>query len=243
MTDDLSELVMRRHAEKAARDYAEGRGKGTDQLAFKRIGAAYIGTECSRALAYAFHKVPKTKPRDQKLQLHADIGHAVERIIRQAMEDAGFVFRPEPDGEQHGWMAAKGPNGKHQMAGEVDGIIEQAPIDWLPVPLILECKKMKASKYRRYLAKGLAVEDPRYFGQCQINMAYLHMPLLLAVMNVNTAELHFERVPFVAHDAQYLSDRAVRTIETTDPLEMPRISSDPSDFRCKFCDWKDACWT
>ena len=68
-------------------------------------------------------------------------------------------------------------------------------------------------------------------------------PALFSVVCADNCErLHF-LVPFDAALAQATSDRAVHIIEATRAGELlPRITEDPSDWRCDMCSHKARCW-
>lgn len=56
-------------------------------------------------------------------------------------------------------------------------------------------------------------------------------------------EVHAELVPFDAHLAQRMSDRAVKVITATETGELlPRGFSDPTHVECRMCPWQDRCW-
>jgi hypothetical protein len=84
-----------------------------------------------------------------------------------------------------------------------------------------------------------------YAGQVAIYQVYLNVtnPALFSVVNADTCErLHF-LVPFDAQLAQITSDRAVAVNKATKAGELlPRITEDPTDWRCKMCGHRDRCW-
>ncbi|MBF0153233.1 MAG: hypothetical protein HQL64_05785, partial [Magnetococcales bacterium] len=68
-------------------------------------------------------------------------------------------------------------------------------------------------------------------------------PALFTAINKNTAELHFELVPFDAALAQRMTDRAVRILQATEAQELlPRISRESTHFECRMCSFQDRCW-
>ena len=59
----------------------------------------------------------------------------------------------------------------------------------------------------------------------------------------DTCEIIHELVPFDVQEAQRASDRAVAVIKAVQNGElMPRVTTKPDDWRCKFCSHKQECW-
>ena len=85
---------------------------------------------------------------------------------------------------------------------------------------------------------------PIYYAQVQLYMAYLELEqCLFTALNKDSSELYFELIPFDSEAAQKYSDRAVQVIQASENNEqMPCISSDPSFFKCKMCEFRNVCW-
>lgn len=229
------------------KEYAEGRGSGVGDVAAKRIGSGYIGLECARELAYKYHKSPKT-PREStvapgELQRHAESGFWTEQKTAEWLELAGFHIRTtQANGKQFGYLACKDDNGQARMAGEVDGVIRENPAG-LPNPCIWESKKATDKKFNKFQKQGVKAADPRYFGQLQTNMLYLEVHwTLFSMLNLDTMKYYFELIPYEPKEAQRLQDRAVKIFLSESPEEIPRITNNPADFRCKFCDYWATCF-
>lgn len=68
-------------------------------------------------------------------------------------------------------------------------------------------------------------------------------PALFTTINKDTAEIHFELIPFDQELAQKTSDKAVKILCATEAHELlPRIAADSTHFECKFCPWQERCW-
>lgn len=160
---------------------------------------------------------------------------------------AGFDLRTHrADGTQYGFKAARDPEtGQARIAGEIDGCIVGAPkeID-IPLPCLWESKKATHKKWTKFSKDGVAKADPKYHGQLQTNMAYLEVTAtLFTMLDLDTMKIFVELVAFDPEVAQRLTDRAVQVLQSARPEEMPRVTGDPNDFRCKFCDWRERCWS
>lgn len=255
LTERLSRLLDESIAARAKEEYAKGRGSGAGDVAKKRIGSGYIGLECDRQLAYRYHKIEEdpgagddSKVNPGELNRHAQVGLWLEGAMVKWMRDAGFsIDTHQEDGKQYGYKAAwSDEEQQYRMAGEVDGIIRAVPAQFpdIPAPCLWESKKATNKKFNKFVKEGVQKADATYYGQVQTNMAYMGFhATLFTMMNCDDMKIYPEVIRFNPAHAQRLSDRAVRVIQTVTPEEMPRITSDPTDFRCRFCKHKKRCWS
>jgi hypothetical protein len=104
----------------------------------------------------------------------------------------------------------------------------------------------------RDVREGVAVAKPVYAAQITVYQAYMEgsiagiseAPALFTAINKDTAELHFELVPFDAGLAQRMSDRGVRILQATDAGELlPRVAASRDFHACRFCPWAERCWS
>lgn len=248
LTDTMSALLDAAIVKDRDDKYNATRGSGVGEVAKKRIGSGYIGLECDRALAFKYHRAiqeDREGPVNKgELQRHAESGHWTEGAIAGWLRLAGFELHThKPDGRQYGYTACIEPEtGQARMAGEIDGVILAGPIP-LPYPVLWESKKATDKKYTKFAKGGVKKADARYYGQLQNNHVMMSVPhTLFTMLNLDTMKFYIELVGYDAPVAQWLQDRAARVIESSNPYEMPRITGDPSDFRCKFCDYARQCW-
>ena len=204
------------------------------------LGASRWGEECGRMLAYEYHKAPTDKVDrfPGKILRIFDMGHDAEERVAEYLIAAGFSLQTTtPSGGQLGFKVANG-----KLAGHCDGVIHSGPID-LPYPIIWENKGLNDKSWKETAKKGVKESKPVYYGQLQTYMAYLDVTngSLFTAINRNTGEVYAEFVDFNAQDAQALSDRAARIIQTETPEEMPRISDNAAFFKCCFCDYQQTC--
>jgi hypothetical protein len=165
-------------------------------------------------------------------------GHFFEDVSRQHLLAAGFQFAP-PD--QLEFISVEG-----LFRGHADGILVDGPqIPALRYPCVWEHKCLNAKGWKAIERGGLTGLYAPYAAQVAIYQAYLNItnPALFTVLNADTCErLHF-LVPFDAARAQATSDRAVTIIEATRAGELlPRITEDPTDWRCRLCSHATRCW-
>ena len=214
------------------------------------LGASRLGVACERALQFEYAGAPRDADRgfDGKTLRIFAAGHLFEELAIRWLRTAGFNLAVrKKDGGQFGFSVAKG-----RIQGHVDGILAGGPLD-VPMgyPALWECKTMNAKNWRETVKKGVTLSKPVYAAQIATYQAYMETavpgitanPALFTAINKDTADLHFELVPFDADLAQRMTDRAVRVLQATEAHELlPRLTRDPSHFECRFCDWQDRCW-
>src|SRR6516164_7962571 len=199
------------------------------------LGASAIGAECLRKVQYDWMCDPVFPARIKDIFAR---GHFFEDLTRRHLSAVGFKFAPP---ERLRFETAGG-----LFRGHADGILIAGPqLPALRYPTLWEHKCVKDKGWRAIEHDGLVGLYAPYAGQLAIYQAYLDItnPALFSVVNADTCErLHF-LVPFDAPLAQSASDRAVAVIKATQAGELlPRITDEPSDWRCKMCGHRDRCW-
>jgi hypothetical protein len=204
---------------------------------FRRyLGASAIGAECLRKIQYDWMCDPVFPARVKDIFVR---GHFFERLTRKHLKAAKFEFAPA---KRLRFESADG-----LFRGHADGILTGGPqLPALQYPALWECKCVKAKGWKAIERDGLIGLYTIYAAQIAIYQAYLEVinPALCSIINADTCErLHF-LVPFDAQLAQLTSDRAVAVIEATRAGELlPRITEDPTDWRCRMCSHRDRCWS
>lgn len=202
------------------------------------LGASMWGDPCDRKLGYMYHKAkPDSEFRPDTLRIF-DMGHDGEDRVAEYLKLAGFeLLTHGEDGKQFGFSAGGG-----KLKGHIDGVILSGPagVAW---PSLWENKALNEKGFKDAVTKGIREAKPLYFAQAQVYMAYMELQVcVFTVQNRNTGEIHAEIIPFDARAAQEASDRAVRVVSSSDPIELNKIGRESTDFRCKFCDFKGTCW-
>ena len=233
LSDLIDQALYEEHQARPARDY---------------LGASRLGEHCSRKLQYEYTKTPKDERcSGHTLRIFA-AGHVFEDLAIRWLRLAGFeLVTQKRDGHQFGFSVAGG-----RIRGHVDGIIKNAPADLgLTFPMLWECKSLNAKSWKETVKKGVSTSRPGYAAQMATYQAYMEdslsgisqNPALFTAINKDTAELHFELVPFHAGLAQQVSDRAVTILKASEADErLPRITSDPEHFACRVCAYRNRCW-
>lgn len=206
------------------------------------LGASTWGEECARKLAYGYHQVPQDEDRGFKgdtLRIF-DMGHDGEDRVAEYLRLAGFnLLTHDQDGKQFGFSAADG-----RLKGHIDGVILEGPaLPGLVYPALWENKMLNNKGWTDVRRNGVKEAKPLYYAQAQTYMVYKELPsALFTAGNRDSGEILGEVILPNPQDAQVYSDRAVRVIQSASPEEFGRITKDSTDFRCKFCDWRQRCW-
>ena len=208
------------------------------------LGGSRLGDICSRRLQYEYLKAPRDPDggfSGRSLRIFA-LGHVLEDLAIEWLRKAGYDLRTRNrHGEQFGFTAAGGC-----VQGHADGVIVAGP-DGFVAPALWECKSANARNWREIVKHGVAKAKPVYATQIALYQAYLGLtetPALFTAINKDTCEIWHELVPFDAALAQSASDKAVTILRASDAGELlPRHTSDPEHFECRFCAWKAWCWS
>lgn len=203
------------------------------------LGASLIGHHCERYLGYQYHGTPKDGDGfSGQLYRIFDRGHKGEDRVAEYLRVAGFDLRTaRDDGSQFGFSVAGG-----KISGHIDGVFLTAPIA-MPLPALWENKILGSKGFGDLWNHGLEKSKPVYYGQVQLYMGYMEVgTTLFTAENADTCEVYSEIVPFSPAAAQALSDKAVRVVSSSAPEELPRCAKDKTDYRCRFCDFRERCW-
>ncbi len=213
------------------------------------LGASRLGVSCNRQLQFEYTNTPKDEGQNftGKILRIFQAGHVFEDLTIKWLRDAGFELATnKKNGQQFGFSVAGG-----KIKGHIDGVVTSAPNNLnLSFPMLWECKSMNNKSFKETVKKGLVISKPVYASQIAIYQAYMESsiegisknPALFTAINKDTAELYFELVTFDKNLAQKMSDKAVNILSATESHELlPKISSDPAYFECRFCPWSNRC--
>jgi len=218
----------------AAREEHEGR-----EPRRKYLGCSYLGEECERKIQFTY--LAQASFPGQLLRIF-DRGRWAEDYITLWLKRAGFALITE-DAATGGQFEVSFMNG--QVKGHADGIIagglrSQLPF---PVPALWECKCLGDKSFKDLVKNKLRKSKPTYYGQVQLYMRGLKLShCLFTAMNGNTMALHHELVEYDEEAAGELMGKAGRLLMYCDAGELVPRSFAVTDYRCKYCDWKDKCW-
>lgn len=208
------------------------------------LGASLIGEECERVLQFHYFNVPVDpgKETEGRILRIFDRGNDHEERMIHYLRGAGFDLRTrDSKGRQYEFSLLDG-----KIKGHCDGVIVAGPAV-MQYPALWENKCLGCKYWKQLEKEHLRKYSPVYYGQVQIMQAYFELdenPALFTAVNADTEEIYVELVPFDAEAAQKVSDRAVRVIKSCDAGELlPRVSNDPTFFKCKWCAWNERCFS
>lgn len=195
------------------------------------IGASGIGNRCSAAIAFALRGFPDDPPDPQLLRIF-NLGSAVEGMIVADLRAAGFnVIEVDPmTGKQWNYNLLGG-----HIRCNLDGLMEAEDGETWNV----EIKTMNDGKWNKFVEAGVSVSHPNYYDQMQMQMAMSKTRFSLFVAyNKNNSRYHIEVVPFDEMAWGYLESK----IEDALLNRAQKISDTESDWRCRGCFKRSACW-
>lgn len=198
------------------------------------LGGSQIGNECSRALWYQFRHAWSPNFDGRLLRLFETGDREEDRIVRNLRDIGVKVWDKDPEtGRQIRFEACGG-----HFALSLDGVGEGFPESGQPHTL--EFKTMNTKKFKALKAKGLQEVIPVYWAQCQVGMHLSNIDrCAFIVVCKETDELYMERIKYDTAESIKLIAKAESIVFSDNPP--PRLSEEPSDWRCKFCPYWAVC--
>lgn len=208
------------------------------------LGGSAIGEPCARRIQYNY--------LGQTVDPGAGISGRTRRIFRRGHEGeewmvewiraAGFDLRTGPKaGGQYGFEDCEG-----RFKGHVDGVIVSGPENFA-YPALWENKVLGSKGFNKLKRHGLSKAYPVYAAQVATYQAYMQLadhPAFFTAVCADTMEIELFLVPFDQQLAQHAADKAASILSACDHGEtLPRGSSDPDGFVCRFCPYKGSCWS
>jgi len=198
------------------------------------LGGSMLGDECDRKLWYSFRWTLPPSFNGRMLRLFETGQLEEERIVRELRGIGMTVWEVDPDtGKQVRISMAGGHAG-----GSLDGIGMDVPGSGKAH--VLEFKTHNSKSFKELQKKGVEEAKPMHYAQMQIYGYKMELERFLYVAkNKDTDELYVERGHIKRSAGAALEARAEKIVFSDEPLE--RIATDPSFFKCKFCDYSPVC--
>lgn len=212
--------------------------KNADTSHRAHLGASVIGDECMRKLWYGFRWVALKRFPGRMHRLFQR-GHDEEPKIVGWLRQAGWeVWDTDPTtGRQFRFTAIY-----DHFGGSLDAIgrpSERSQYAWLNW-CVLEFKTANAKSWAELNANGVKDAQSRHWAQMQLYCHHTNLRYAVYLsVNKNTDELYCEVVEADKSAAEDLLRKAQMII--FDPEIPPRISEDPTWYKCKFCDFQRVC--
>ncbi|NTU68948.1 MAG: hypothetical protein HGB02_08725 [Chlorobiaceae bacterium] len=213
------------------------------------LGASVVGHECERYVQFqllaAHGLIERKRPEARNLRIF-DRGHTYEAKARKWLKDAGFLFGTTRTGRSF-----------QDFGGEYRGSVDDVVTGWreiltrngvicpIELPALWECKCLGSKYWKQVVDKGLKEYSSTYWGQIHQYMAYLELPrCLYTVINADTMEMHHTIYNYDEVEAQLGRARVHGVITATNEGRWcQRCSGDRNFYKCKWCDFREACWS
>lgn len=212
--------------DKLAAEASQGDGYG--------IPMSACNHPCERSIWYTLHWASEKRPIEGARASAMQTGNFwEERLIGDLLKIGVRI-----DKRQGRAMLANG-----FVRGKIDGLatgLTEAP----KAVHVLECKALKADKFRAVVKHGLEKAIPDHFAQCQLYMrSYEIERAAYFCVNKDTDERHIERLHYNSMFAIELEIKLARIVASDEPP--PKLHDDPSKkmaFECNFmCDHLEVC--
>ena len=194
------------------------------------LGASQIGDMCKKSswLTFRWAKKPSHPGRLYRL---FNRGHMEEGRVVMWLREAGFEVMPtDVHGNQFKSSAVSG-----HFGGSCDGFVM---IDG--VKTLLEVKTSNDTLFKDLVKKGVKTAKPEHYQQMQTYMYLMQVSRALYIaVNKNNDDLHVEFVDANTSVGTDILAKAERIISSIEP--MPQVSTNPSYYKCKMCDYHGIC--
>lgn len=210
------------------------------------MGISTSGQECARMLWYKWHWSTIGRVSAKMLRLF-NRGHLEEARFAAMLLGAGFeLWREEAPGKQFRVSYYGGHYGS-----AIDAVICGIP-EMPNVNLLAEMKTHNDKSFKKLAGEkdsegkyikepeGVAVAKPEHYVQMQQYMGYYKLEwALYCAVNKNTDELYFEIIKYVPKVDTGYRERSYRIMFAKEAP--PKLSTNASFWKCKYCDEKRVC--
>lgn len=206
----------------------------TEEEARSHLGASLIGRECAREIWYGFRWAYKKQFCGRMLRLF-NRGHLEEPRFLALLEMIGVsVYSANEDGSQFRMRGYKG-----HYSGSLDGVGRGIP-DLPDIPVLLEFKTHNEKSYNKLAVDGVLKTKWEHFVQMQQYMSEYGLAFgLYGAVCKNDDSLHLEIVQADPSVAERYRTRAASIVDSMTPP--PKVSTNPTFFKCKMCDAREVC--
>lgn len=194
------------------------------------ISVGELGTECDRALWYAFRWISQPEQIDGRKLSIFRTGDRWEEVMVDDLRRIGVEVYDQQDRirQVEGFVRGK-------CDGKAMGVPEAPKTEHL-----CEFKSSNDKNFKEIVKKGCKVAKPAHYTQCQIGMYHFGLTrCLYYVTNKNDDSRYVERIHYDVEFCLRQLARAERIIFSD--LPPSRLSDDPEFFKCRFCKHHDVC--
>ena len=199
------------------------------------LGASVIGSECARHIWYTLRWFKHKRHSGRMLRLFQD-GHWYEERFIEMLRGIGInVTQVDVDGKQMRIAAVDG-----HFGGSCDGVgtMPQRYGAIAGHTFLLEFKTSNTNQFTKF--HDVKESKPQHWAQMCVYGVKMNLThAIYCIVNKNDADLHFEVVELDLPFGQQCIDKGEWIIKS--PLPPPKLSDNPSDWRCKMCDHHAVC--
>ena len=219
------------YADKVVALIDESFNQAEEEKARRYIGASVVGNDCNAYLQLSLRGFPND-PAMPRLKRIFKAGHEIEEWVVADMRQAGVQISEidEETGKQfrREWL------GGHVVCN-ADGRID----DPEQGEAIVEIKSMNDASHKKFVNYGVKVSHRHYYRQMQMLMAMFGIgQAFFIAYNKNTSAYHAQVVEFDQAEWDWLHTRIQFVLDGG----ANRIADDITDWRCKGCFKRSACY-
>lgn len=207
----------------------------------EHLGLSMLAADCQRQVFYQYRKITKAEFPPRMLRLFQR-GHREEFFFMWMLSQVGLkIYDVDPKtGKQFHVEDFDG-----HLQGSMDGVARDRKMIYVDQdkPFKLEFKTYNDKRFAKLVKEGVRSADPKYYGQMQGYLGYEDrlVGALFCAVNKNDDDLHFQWVPRDPTTFDMIRERAELILNSNTPP--PGISKRKSFWKCKFCDFKDHCFS
>jgi hypothetical protein len=198
------------------------------------LGVSELGEPCARRLYYRFHWMASER-FDGRMYRLFETGHREEARLLDELRAIGLeVWDRQPDGTQYSVQAFNG-----HLRGHLDAVVLGLP-EAPKTPHVFDVKTINKKKFGELQKNGLAKTYPKYHAQGTGYCGLMELDrAAFAFVCKDDETIALERFEFDEAEFNRLMARAESVIFAAEPL--PKISTDPAFWECKFCPAYELC--
>jgi hypothetical protein len=208
------------------------------------LGGSLIGHECSRYLWYVFRWVQAPIFTGRMLRLF-NRGHLEEIRNVGYLRGIGCQVwthdesKPKKEDGTYPQFRINAVNG--HFGGSLDGILKLPETYGITEPLLAEFKTAGTGRgFTDTIEKGVAIAKNQHYNQmCVYGAEWAFEYGAYFITNKNDDDLEIQIVKLDWNLAEQLKIKAERIITSQEPP--PKLSLDPTMFKCKYCEFNKVC--
>lgn len=201
------------------------------------LGASIIGRECLRSIWYSYRWCAYEIHDARKLRLFKR-GHREEAVMVEMLRSIGATVVTDINGKQSTFSSHS-----NHFGGSSDTLSVMLPARYgISVPVLAEFKTKKTGAGFKSLAAGIKTAEPQHWAQvCTYGNGFHLNHYIYMVVCKDNDDLHREIGEIDISHGVDMENRAGYIIGSQSPP--PKLSSNPTFWKCKMCSHHGICHT